>query len=261
MENEKLKRQHETKTVLDLVNLHGHGALELSPAFQRDSVWTLTDRKKLIDTVVRNYPIPAIFLYRYSDEGQLRYAVIDGKQRLETLLGFLGHLRGKAFEAKIEVPGMQGLQKVSARTLKKDGRHFSPLSKEILGYKVPVIEVEGELSDVMELFVRLNSTGKPLTQQEKRKAKYSGSDLLVQASILANKVEKQWSAAGVISDHQIARMKHIELAAELILSVHQGDVINKKAAIDRVMSTSTIRKDHLKKASDKVLREGLINTL
>ena len=252
MENEKLKRQHETKTVLDLVNLHGHGALELSPAFQRDSVWTLSDRKKLIDTVVRNYPIPAIFLYRYPDEGQLRYAVIDGKQRLETLLGFLGHLRGMTFEAKIEVPGMEGLQIVSARTLRKNGKHYKYLSKEILGYKVPVIEVEGQLSDVMELFVRLNSTGKPLTQQEKRKAKYSGSDLLVQASILANKLEKEWRSSRVMSDHHIARMKHIELAAELILSVHQGAVINKKAAIDRVMSTSTVSKARLQKASNKV---------
>jgi hypothetical protein len=59
---EKLTKQHETKTVADLAHLYEKGMLELSPAFQRKSVWLLKDRRKLIDTVARNYPLPAIFL-------------------------------------------------------------------------------------------------------------------------------------------------------------------------------------------------------
>lgn len=253
LEEGKLTRHHETKSVMDLINLYNQKALELSPAFQRDSVWKEVDRRNLIDTVIRNYPLPAVFLYKYTHAGLLRYAVIDGKQRLETLLGFLGHIRGVGFEAKLEVPGMEGPQMVSARTLKPNGKHYLKLSTHILSYKIPVIEVEGNLSDVMELFVRLNSTGKPLKQQEKRKARYSGSPLLVQATVLANKLAKQWQATRVMSVQQIARMQHVELAAELILSVHQGGVINKKAAIDRVMSTRSIPDTQLKRAAEKAL--------
>ncbi|MBP1474548.1 DUF262 domain-containing protein [Frateuria sp. MAH-13] len=251
MESGTLTRQHETKSVLDLVNLYNQGALELSPAFQRDSVWKDTDRRKLIDTVARNYPLPAIFLYKCAQAGGLHYAVIDGKQRLETLLGFLGHVKGKGFEAKLEISGTDGPQLVSARTLRSNGRHHE-LRSHFLGYKVPIIEVEGHLSDVMELFVRLNSTGKPLKQQEKRKARYSGSPLLVQATALAMKLEKYWRQTKVMSDQQIARMKHVELAAELMLSAHQGTVINKKAAIDKVMMTRSIPEAQLRKAAAKV---------
>lgn len=254
MENEKLTKQHETKTVADLVHLYENGMLDLSPAFQRKSVWLLKDRQKLIDTVVRNYPLPAIFLYRKDDEGELMYSVIDGKQRLETLLGFLGCLRGRGFEARIEVQGMEGVQRVSTRTLKSNKLFREKLRPHFMGYRIPVIEVAGPLSDIIEVFVRINSTGKPLTPQEKRKANYSGSGLLVEATSLAHRLEPYWLQIGVMSPQQVARMKHIEFAAELLVTMEVGDVINKKSAVDKVMATSSITVARLKKASVKVIR-------
>ena len=74
------------KTVQDIVNLYENGHLNLSPGFQRDSVWTERDRAKLVDSIMRNYPIPAIFLYRRSSDGEIIYDVIDGKQRIESIL-------------------------------------------------------------------------------------------------------------------------------------------------------------------------------
>lgn len=53
-----------TKSVLDLINLYDHGHLNLEPGFQRQSVWYERDRAKLIDSILRNYPLPAIFLYK-----------------------------------------------------------------------------------------------------------------------------------------------------------------------------------------------------
>jgi len=257
MDYEKLTKQHETKTVADLAHLYEKGMLELSPAFQRKSVWLLKDRRKLIDTVARNYPLPAIFLYREEDGGKLRYSVIDGKQRLETLLGFLGYLRGGRFDVRIEVPGLEGLQRVSAQTIKSNKTHREKLSPHFMGYRIPVIEVAGPLSDIIEVFVRINSTGKPLTPQERRKAHYSGSGLLVEATRLANKLEPHWLKIGVMSVQQIARMKHVEFAAELLVTLEAGDVINKKAAVDKVMATSSMTPAQLRKASAKVL--GAVN--
>lgn len=253
MNNEKLTKQHETKMVTDLAHLYEKGMLDLSPAFQRKSVWLLKDRQKLIDTVARNYPLPAIFLYRKEDGGKLSYSVIDGKQRLETLLGFLGYLRGGRFDAQIEVPGLEGLQKVSAQTLKSNKTHRERLLPHFMGYRIPVIEVAGPLSDIIEVFVRINSTGKPLTPQERRKANYSGSALLVEATRLANRLEPYWQQTGVMSAQQVARMKHIEFAAELLVTLEAGDVINKKAAVDKVMATASMTSAQLKKASAKVI--------
>jgi len=69
----------ENRTITDLVNLYEDGLLKLEPGFQRQSVWTERDRAKLIDSILRNYPLPAVFLYRREDDGQIIYDVITGK--------------------------------------------------------------------------------------------------------------------------------------------------------------------------------------
>lgn len=191
-----LSIKHETKTVTDLVNLFEDEALNLSPTFQRKSVWTEKDRRKLIDTLVRNFPIPAIFLYERQEDGELIYDVIDGKQRLETLLGFLGLLRGHRFVFEGDIPGFEGKQRIDARTLKTNRKLKSTLLPQIMRYRIPVIEVSGDLGDIVELFVRINSTGKTLTSQERRNARYSGSELLKQSQALANKLIPKFELLG-----------------------------------------------------------------
>ena len=91
----------------------------MSPGFQRESVWTKKDRQKLIDSILRNYPIPAIFLYRREDNGEIIYDVIDGKQRIETCLMFMGLIRGKSFSAKIQMPDKDEREKINYRVLQR----------------------------------------------------------------------------------------------------------------------------------------------
>ena len=61
------------KTVQDLIYLYQRKQLHLSPGFQRDSVWTTKDRSMLIDTLLRGWPLPAIFLYRRQVNGDIVY--------------------------------------------------------------------------------------------------------------------------------------------------------------------------------------------
>src|SRR5579864_346925 len=93
-----------TKSILDLKNLYDHGNLNLEPGFQRQSVWSERDRAKLIDSILRNYPLPAIFFYRREEDGQIFYDVIDGKQRVESILMFMGQMRGR-FGLKMQLMG------------------------------------------------------------------------------------------------------------------------------------------------------------
>jgi hypothetical protein len=63
---------------------------------------------------------------------------------------------------------------------KSHNQHF------ITGYEIPVIEVDGEPGDIINLFVRIHSTGKALTPQEKHHAKYyNNSPFLKEADRLA----------------------------------------------------------------------------
>ncbi|MGD8779417.1 MAG: DUF262 domain-containing protein [Ignavibacteria bacterium] len=242
------------KTVQDISNLYttktksGERLLNLTPGFQRDSVWSERDRQKLIDSIVRNYPLPAIFLYRREENGEIIYDVIDGKQRLETVLMFMGLMRGKKFWAKVQLPGEDEKDWVNWNSLNK-------LLKQhlITGYKLSTIEVDGDPADIIDLFVRINSTGKALTAAEKRHAKYYNSYFLKEANRVAVRYESYFKKNKILSPGQINRMKHVELVCELMASLQQGDVINKKAALDSMMKVNVVTQIQAKKLASKTI--------
>ncbi|MBK8142844.1 MAG: DUF262 domain-containing protein [Chitinophagaceae bacterium] len=92
-----------SKDVQDFMSLYTEDRLNLEPGFQRQSVWSLNDRKKLILSILQNYPVPSVFLYKTVDErGRLKFDVLDGKQRLESILMFagLGKFRRDKYEIK-----------------------------------------------------------------------------------------------------------------------------------------------------------------
>jgi Protein of unknown function DUF262/HNH endonuclease len=236
-----------TKSILDLCNLYEGGNLNLEPGFQRQSVWIERDRAKLIDSILRNYPLPAIFLYRRNDGGHLVFDVIDGKQRLESIFMFTGHMRGR-FWTKSLIEREESNSWTNWKQLKSRG-----LQNKIYGYEIPVIEVDGQLGDIIDVFVRINSTGKALTSQEKRHARYYNSPFLREAAKLAKKFERYFASNKILSAGQLSRMKHVELISELMLSLVQGDVLNKKTALDRVMATRSFDGHQMRKARKLVV--------
>jgi hypothetical protein len=247
MDARSLEYRPETKTIIDLVNLHKEGVLNLSPGFQRQSVWSGRDREKLIESVLRNYPLPAVFLYRRQDGGHIRYDVIDGKQRIESILMFMGELRGR-FWARAQLPGEQEAGWINWKRLCK-----KKLQHRITGYRIPVVEVDGDMADIIDVFVRINSTGKALTPQEKRHAKYYNSPFLREADRVARKFQDYFVDMGVLGAGHLTRMKHVELVCELMISVHSGDVINRKVALDKVMVANSFSGAQARKASAKLV--------
>jgi len=112
------------RQVLEYFDAYDKGVLNLSPTFQRKSVWRDRDRHLLIESLLRGFPIPAIFLYQRNEAGRLCYDVIDGKQRLETILRFMGSMR-RAFTVKASLPGLEGVQQISSATLKRNKSHMT----------------------------------------------------------------------------------------------------------------------------------------
>lgn len=254
----KLRYDPTTKTVQDLVNYFENGQLKLDPPFQRNSVWAVRDRAKLIDSLVNGFPIPSIYLHERTEDRRIVYDVIDGKQRLESILMFMGRLRGRGrFEADVLWPGGEERETVSWASL---GRR--DLGQVLLRYRIPVHVVSGDLAEVIELFVRINSTGKALTAAERRHARYNRSPFLKAAEGIATRLEATFRQHRVMSDGQIGRMKHVELVCELMLAAHRGDVQHKKAALDAVMQSSggftdrqvRLAKDRTRGALNRVFR-------
>lgn len=67
----------------------GQGKLNLTPSYQRSDVWPLSDRQLLIHSILRGIPLPSVILLK-PPAANLPFEVVDGKQRLTTILRFIG---------------------------------------------------------------------------------------------------------------------------------------------------------------------------
>jgi hypothetical protein len=113
------------RTINELCLMFRNRQINLEPGFQRQSMWTNLDRRRLIQSIASAYPIPCIFLYKRSLRGRLVYDVIDGKQRLETILMFTrqGRFRRDWFDVRLPVD--DGLdESVNAHTLARISREW-----------------------------------------------------------------------------------------------------------------------------------------
>lgn len=90
---------HQTACPLDVFqHWQRTDALDMDTPYQRGDVWGLTRRRNLIRSLALNLPIPAVVVNdRFAVGWGDRYAVIDGKQRITTILMWL--------EDRLTVPG------------------------------------------------------------------------------------------------------------------------------------------------------------
>ena len=144
--------------------------INLSPAFQRGHVWTQADRKKLLKNVIQGKPIPSVFLYKEASGSKYSYNILDGKQRLESIILFIGngrpdlavknwhkYLFGEIYKRqihyKLDFPdGKKAFADLDESTV-----------RDFREYAIPTIEIslgdETGLDEVISLFVDINQQG------------------------------------------------------------------------------------------------------
>jgi len=149
------------------------------PHFQREYVWNHAEASRFIESLILRLPVPSIFLLRDKHSNSL--IIIDGQQRLKTLLYFFkgAFPDGKKFYLKNVLPEYEMLTFNDLNL--SDQRE---LENSIIHC---IIIMDEENSDApYHLFERLNTTGTPLTSQEIRSALYFGkfNDLIIELSKL-----------------------------------------------------------------------------
>ena len=80
-----MKYIFEDWTISKLLELYQEDKLDLNPPYQRNDIWSLPAKKRLIDTIKEGFPLPNFFLY-INDQGV--YEMVDGQQRTRTFLGY-----------------------------------------------------------------------------------------------------------------------------------------------------------------------------
>lgn len=251
----RLQASFSERTISDLSLMFSHRQLNLEPGFQRQSVWSWSDRRRLVQSIMSAYPLPSIFLYQRNSKGRTVYDVLDGKQRLETIFMFTrqGRFKRDAFDVRLDRG--DGLEWCDWRDLKRDPN----IRHAFETYKIPVTEVTGDLAAIIDLFVRINSTGKPLTSGEKRHARFYDSAFLREAERLVGKFRKYLLKEKVLTEGQLERMKGTELFSELLMSVHQGGIINKKTSLDRAIGNESINGNTLHRLTRELT--ATVNTM
>lgn len=172
MENE-LRYQVRSREIIDLVSAMRSNRLTLSPYFQRNLVWRDTHKRDFIDTILKGYPFPQVFLARGPIDIETMAAsqcVVDGQQRLNTILEFISGKLDVQSTAFSEMP------------LKE--------KEAFLKYEVPVIDFDLDAGDVRlkEVFRRLNRTYYSLSAIERIASEYSASEFLLVGRVLCGEI-------------------------------------------------------------------------
>ena len=168
-----MKTKTDFRTVKDLVELRKHDMVKPNPEYQRGVVWTTDQQMKLIDSVMRGYQLPIIYLHdikrTIAGRTQESYDIIDGQQRIAALHNFVeGHfVLYKPDDERARFPRF--LREQPCPWGGKDFHDFSAdLKSTLLDSELPVAIIETDDDhEVRDLFVRLQA-GLPLNSQEKR---------------------------------------------------------------------------------------------
>lgn len=193
------------------LDLHEKGQLNLDPPYQRRSVWSSRDKRFFVDTIMNNYPAPPVFLHKSLDEnGRATYHVVDGKQRLKTIIEFTNN----------QVPIPDDFSDIALQ--KKKWRDLDRSQRERFWNYELVVEMLPDVTEsfVSNIFGRINRNARGLKRQELRHAKFDGWFI----DIAENEAEKQeWKDFGVVTPARVKRMADVQFISELI-----GIVIKKE---------------------------------
>lgn len=216
-----MNRNPNTQTVAWFLELADRGQLELDPPYQRRSVWNEEYKRYFVDTVLRNYPAPSIFIGVDVRPGTpTRYNVIDGKQRLSALIEF----SQDAFDLGSLLTDLD-LEDTYYSDLPED------LQKAFLEYTLTVEAISGANKAELEgAFDRLNRNVARLKPQELRNARFSGAFITLVTEFAD---EEFWAKTGTVSTlARVRRMSDVEFVSELFILTMHG-IQDGKSSLDQ----------------------------
>lgn len=162
------KAKPESLLIDDILNEMKKNKFLIRPAYQRNEVANLQKASYLIESIVLGIPVPPVYVYKKKDGVK---EVIDGQQRILTILGFLG-------EPYLDEKGETVYSNKNRFTLTKlkilkdlNGFNVDTLDSKfidkIYDFSIDVIELEEDQNlefDPVDLFLRLNTKPFPIKE-------------------------------------------------------------------------------------------------
>ena len=157
----------------EIVSLYKDGELDIHPEFQRFFRWTIDQKSRFIESILLGIPIPSIFV---SETENGTWDVVDGLQRLSTILEVMGELKNENGEKypPLVLNATKYLPHLESCVWKSPGEGQFELPKPAkLKIKRSRLDVKivlntSDSKSKYELFQRLNTGGSIATHQEVR---------------------------------------------------------------------------------------------
>lgn len=161
-------------SIQSLYSMFSDDKLFVNRRYQRKLVWTLLEKQKLIESILKKYPVPAI-LFAEVEGAPGTFEIIDGLQRLHAIISFIETsfptLDGKLFDLEY-FPTAKGRSEAGVFELNTadnyiSQREVSTILDYIMALSIMRNATENEINDV---FDRINTYGHRLSDQERRQA-------------------------------------------------------------------------------------------
>ena len=217
-----LNKEHDMKqfdaraySIADFLEWHTTSLLEVSPDFQRRAVWTRAAKSFLIDTILRGKPMPKVLLTQSLVGKKNIRTVVDGQQRIRAILEF--------------VDGAFTVFRTHNREYAR--KRFADLDEETQGrflkYEIGVdLLYNVSLTEMLDIFARINTYAVTLNKQEKLNAKYLGVFKTVAYELGFHYVE-YFIDGKVLTKQQVSRMAEAQLASDMLVALIGGVQTNK----------------------------------
>ena len=224
------------------------------PPYQRMSdIWPVEKRQLLIDSILNGFDIPKLYFHelippKKDGKRRFKYAIIDGKQRLESIWGFI--------DGEYDLsPDFEYLSdpKVQAGGLSYEdlARRYPRLKSQFDATNLPVILVEADDTELIEeMFSRLNEAV-PLNAAEKRNARGGPMPKVIRSVSRTPFISKRLPFTN-------RRYRHYDLATKFLYIEDEGGIVDtKKVYLDAFVVNFRDRTD----ADARGLREKVKRVL
>ncbi|NIT60165.1 MAG: DUF262 domain-containing protein, partial [Aliifodinibius sp.] len=202
-------------SIADFLEWNNADLLELSPDFQRRSVWSQNAKSYLIDTVIRGKPMPKILISQRLHGSRTIRVVVDGQQRLRSIFEFIDG------NFQISRAHNQEFAGLTYETLPAD------VKKDFLQYELGVdLLFDMSYEDILDIFARINTYTVTLNKQEIMNAKYVGF-FKQYVYRYGYKYVNYFIRGKILTKHRVARMAEAELSAEFFVALIGGVQTNK----------------------------------
>lgn len=203
----KFRVDHFDMIISDYIQKKENDLLILDPPYQRLFRWNIETQSELIESILIGIPLPPIFVFQ-NDEA--KWEIIDGVQRTQTLVNFLGKDSKQKFEGCKIITSL-------------NNKEFSELPdniQRIIGNSRIRIEIVEESDDIFSqylLFNRLNGNGEKLEAQEIRNFLIYkiNNEFYEKIQYLAK--EKYFLETLSLKEHRIDKQENVEYVLKFFL--------------------------------------------